>query len=235
MQRRLLAIASMLAALAASGCATHSNQVVMTNLTSPTKPFVVDRTSADDYPGFATGYGNIYSCRYGIRHQPADAYSPPKTDMFAALLADAVPAVTNHRVVLRRFDVYVNERLRSLHRAGDAIGGVAGQLAKEASRTDDAVYLFEKVLIDAEPTVDRHPDENKVGCDDKQEGEYYASEMPAGHDVVVVWLRFNVGDQPYHFRAFYPYQPENELEVTAGITDAIKLTVRGVAQRLEGL
>src|SRR5437016_5360593 len=106
---RQVLVAILCAALA--GCAPINHPVSMGDLQQPTQQFVVDQTRPDDYPGFLAGEGFDLSCRYGIHHQSIGEFSPPKTQLFAGLLAAALPSITSHKVVLQRFDVYYNHHL----------------------------------------------------------------------------------------------------------------------------
>lgn len=225
-------LALLITSAALGGCAVMDNHVSMGDVQAPAQAFVVDQTQPDDYPGFMSAEGNIYSCRYGIHFESADEISPPKAQLFAALLAKATPAITSHKVVLERFDVYYNHRLKALHGAS-AMGGVAGSMAEGAAKQNKDVFTFDKLMIDTNPDVERHPGENHVGCDDAHEGEYYPSEISGGHDVVVTWLKFTVDSRPYYFRTYYQYQPATKPEIAAGISEAIKMSINGIAPRIQ--
>lgn len=221
-----------------SGCASLNNPVSFTDLQSSQQQYVVDQTAPDNYPGFMAAEGNDFSCRYGIHHESKEEFSPPKAQIFAALLSQALPQITSHKVVLQQFDVYYNHRLRSLGMLGSGglggvIGASIGQANEEAARQNMGVVVFDKLLIDTNPLVDRHPDQNQVGCNNAHEGEYYPSEISGGFDVVVSWLKFSVDDKPYYFRTFYQFQPANKADMIAGINEAIRMSVQGISQKIE--
>jgi hypothetical protein len=218
-----------------SGCASLNHPVQMANLAAPSQHYLLDQTQPDDYPGFLVGEGSIYSCRYGIHYEASDEFTPPKAQMFADLLAQALPQITTHSVVLLRFDVYFNQRLQRLHEAANAgVGGIVGStLSEQAALQNMGVFTYQKLLIDTNPEVDRHPGENQVGCDNDHEGEYYPSEISGGYDVVVSWFKFTVDGQPYEFRTFYQFQPQDKAAVSAGIDEAIRMSVQGIAQRIK--
>jgi hypothetical protein len=225
-------------AIAMGGCAAMDHKVILADLQQPSQPFVVDRTQPDSYPGFLGGEGNDLSCRYGIHHQSANEFSPPKAQLFAGLMTQALPSITSHKVVLERFDVYFNHRLHALHTLGaGGLGGTLGDAIREANERaahqNITVFTFDKLLIDTNPDVDRHPGENQVGCDNRHEGEYYPSEISGGHDVVVTWLKFSVDGHPYDFRTYYQFQPEGKDNVIAGIKDALQMSVQGIAPRIQ--
>lgn len=224
------------------GCATIRNQVVMADLRPPAQSFLVDRTPTDSYPGFMVGEGNIYSCRYGIHHQSSREFEPPKDQILAALLVQFLPEISRHEVLLHRFDVYFNDRPKALrlgHAAGAAAvtgaGAAAGTHFIVPDNTDEVnnnVATFDQILIDPDPETTRHQAGKQVGCANAKEGEYYALEISGEHEVVVTWLKFEVNGTPYHYRTFYQFQPSGKLEVSAGIAEAIRLTVEVAAQRI---
>ena len=118
--------------------------------------YVVDKTKPDSYPGFLAAQGNDMSCRYGIHYQTAKEFSPPKAKMFAALLAQDLPSITSHRVVLERFDVYENNRLHALHAVGAAMGGGLISAALEsAAHQNKNVFTTDKLIVDTRPAADR--------------------------------------------------------------------------------
>ena len=232
-----LGILALLMSVLLSGCSVMDHQITMQSL-PPTQQYVIDKTKPDDYPSFLAAEGNDLSCRYGIHHESNEEFVPPKAQQFAALLAQALPPITSHKVVLQRFDVYYNHRLRALHKLGTGgIGGIVGAAIGEstdlAAHQNMGVVTFEKLLIDTKPEVDRYPGMNQVGCDNEHEGEYYPSEISGGHDVVVTWLKFTVDEQPYYFKTFYQFQPPDKAKINAGIKEAIQMSVKGVAKRIQ--
>lgn len=222
-----------------AGCASIRNPVAMPDLRPPDQMFLVDRTPPDGYPGFMVAEGNIYSCRYGIRFQTAREFDPPKGQMLAALLAEFSPRITQHEVMLERFDVYYNQRpkmLRIGHAAGVAALAGAGVYALGPGSSGDiheGMTSLDKLLVDSSPKIARHPAGEQVGCADANEGEYYASEIAPGHDVVVTWLKLEINGMPYHFRTFYQFRPADKSDVSAGISEAIRRSVKAVAERIE--
>lgn len=215
------------------GCASLQNNVTMQGLPSDSR-YVVDKTKPDSYPGFLAAEGNDMSCRYGIHYQSAKEFSPPKAQVFAGLLAQDLPAITSHKVVLEQFDVYENHRLNALHAVGAMFGGgLIGATLESAAHQNKDVFTTDKLIVDTKPGVDRHPKENQVGCSNRGEGEYYPSEISGGSDVVVIWLKFSVDDHPYAFRTYYQFQPAGREQVAAGIKDAIELSVNAIAAQVQ--
>lgn len=234
---KILAIAACCAAL--GGCATLDHPVSMADVAAPAQKYVVDHTKADDYPGYLGGEGNDLSCRYGIHHQSVDEFSPPKAQVFAALLAQARPEIVSHAVVLDRFDIYFNRRLNMLHivgagGVGGAVGAMINQANQDAAHQNARVFTVDKLIVDGTPETDRYPGKNQVGCDNRHEGEYYPLEISGGHDVVVTWLQFTVDGKPYHYRTFYQFQPAfDKQKIAAGIKEAMTLSVQAIAPRIE--
>lgn len=235
--KKSLLIAAWCASL--GGCAVMDHPVTMADIAPPAQKFVTDKTQPDDYPGFLAAEGNDFSCRYGIHHQSASEFSPPKAQVFAALLAQARPEIVSHQVELDRFDVYFNRRLHMLHMVGSggvggAVGAMIGAANEKAAKQNANVFTFDKLLVDADPETKRNGGENQVGCDNQHEGEYFPSEISGGHDVLVTWMRFTVDGKPYHFRTFYQFQPEfDKARISAGIKEAMTMSVQAVAPRIE--
>jgi hypothetical protein len=224
-----------LSILGLGGCATLNRPIDMADLPASPQQYVTDQTPDDDYPGFLTGEGNDYSCHYGIHFETKGEFTPPKAQVFASLLAQDLPAITAHKVVLRRFDVYYNHRLRQFHALTNGlVGGRGSPVDDLAARPDMGLYTFEKVLIDTRPEVDRYPDENQVGCGNAHEGEYYPSEISGGHDAVVSWFKFAVDDRAYEFRTFYQFQPFEDKQMQIdGIDEAIRMSIQGIAKQIQ--
>lgn len=219
--------------LCLAGCAPL-NQIVMSDLEHPGPQFVVDQTKPDDYPAFLTGEGNIYSCHYGIHYESAKEFHPPKAQMFADLFAKALPEITDHRVVLKRFDVYYNRRLAELAGFGNAMGGAIGAAIASAGNVNKNVFIFKKIILVSDPLSIKHdPTEHQVGCDDAHEGEYYASEITGGNNVVITWLTFDVDGKPYRFKSYYQFQPHGKEKAPQGIAEAIRMTIDGVASKIK--
>lgn len=235
MDMRLASSLVVVTLLGLTGCASLDRAVAMPDLKAPAQPYLTDQTEPDDYPGFLAGEGNDFSCHYGIHFETKGEFSPPKAQLFADLLAQDLPAIASHKVVLQRFDVYYNQRLRVLHALGNAgIGGIVGSsMAEQAAYQNMGVFTYDKLLIDAKPEVDRHPGENQVGCDNAHEGEYYPMEISGGYDVVVSWFKFTVDDHPYEFRTFYQLQVENKAAMLAGTDEAIRMSVQGIAKQIQ--
>jgi hypothetical protein len=229
MVRTMMAV---LALAGLGGCASVNNKVVLPGGDTAGPLALTDATGADTYPGFLVAEGNIYSCRYGIHHQSREEFVPDKARTFAVLLKNAAPGLDLRRVVLERFDVYHNYRLKALSRVGQGAGGVIGDALVRAGRVNEDVFTFDKLIIDPRPGQSRHEGENVVGCDDRQEGDYYASQISGGHDVIVTWLGFRVDDTPYLIKSYYQFQPETKPQVVQAIGDAMRMTVAGAASRL---
>src|ERR1700749_3101064 len=163
-----LAIAMGMGGCVLAGCTVMDNQVKMDELAKPTPAFLVDKTGPDKYPAFLAAEGNDLSCRYGIHHESVAEFSPQKAQLSAALLVQALPSIVSHKVVLEQFDVYYNHRLKALHVLGSgglggALGAAVGSSNQQAAHQNSAVFTVDKVLIDSDPEVNRHPGENQVG------------------------------------------------------------------------
>jgi hypothetical protein len=233
-------ILAMLFVSSATGCATMNHKVKYEQLDASPTSYVVDETKPDGYPGFLAAEGNIYSCRYGIHHQSQEEFEPPKVEVFAKLMAKYDPKVTSRRVVLQRFDVYYNHRLKAVASgtaaAGGAVGGAVGasiqSSGQDAAAVNRNVFTFKKIVIDPDPLKKQDPTEHWVGCDDEHEGEYSAKTITGGSDVVVTWLQFTLDGKPYQFRSFYQFQPEKNGDVEAAIAAAVALTIEGISPRV---
>jgi hypothetical protein len=228
---RKIIYAPLVAALL-SGCASIGNPVSVTTPSQIDTAFVTDATKPDNYPGYLAGEGNIYSCRFGIHMESKAEFNPPKAQIFASLLAQDRPEISTHHVVLQRFDVYQNQRLKMLNKVGSMEGGYIGYRLAKAGLVNANLYTFKRLIVDLDPMTKRGKNEHQVGCDDRKEGEYYSSEISGGHDVIVTWLIFSVDGKSYTFRTFYQYQPASKNEIAAGISNAIHDTVDAVAQRI---
>jgi hypothetical protein len=225
-----------LSILGLGGCASLDRPIDMADLPAPPQQYVTDQTADDDYPGFLTGEGSDFSCRYGIHFESKGEFAPPKVQLFASLLAQDLPTIAAHKVVLQRFDVYYNHRLRQLHAISNAgLGGpIVSSMNAVAAYQNMGIFTFDKLLIDTKPEVDRYPGQNQVGCDNAHEGEYYPSEISGGHDVVVSWFKFTVDDHPYEFRTFYQFQPDDDKKLQIdGIGDAIRMSIQGIAKQIQ--
>jgi hypothetical protein len=214
--------------LALTSCAGVNHKVALEGAGVPAS-FVVDRTGPDDYPSFLAAEGNVYSCRYGIHHVSRGDFSTPKAEAFGGLLVRYVPDIVKHQVVLERFDVYYNRRLKMLHNAGMATGGIAGNIMEDASRQNAKVFTFKDLVVDPAPLLPKPPNVHLVGCDDAHEGEYDAAAISGGSDVIVTWVRFSVDGMPYHVRSFLQFQPESPEEVDKAIARAIDGTVQALS------
>lgn len=217
-----------------SGCATLGEKVVFGDVSRDSAAYVVDATGPDDYPSSMAAEANIYSCRYGIHHQSSGQFDPPKAVVFGSILGHEIPGITTRLVVLERFDVYHNYRLRLLNVAGTGMGGAVGAAIASVGRVNEHVFTFEKLQVDMNPGSSSIPGENMVGCDNGNEGEYYASRISAGHDVVVTWLEFTVDSTALRMRTFYQFQPATKADVAAGIDEAVRMSIRAAASRVAG-
>lgn len=222
----------LLTALFLVGCGALKNSVVMSEASEDLAAYVVDNTKPDDYPSELTGEGNIYSCRYGIHHQSAAEFSPPKAAIFGSILRQEIPGIEARAVVLERFDVYHNKRLRMLAIAGEGLGGGIGNGIARVGRVNEDVFTFDKLQVDINPGAFTIPEENMVGCDKAREGEYYASQISGGHDVIVTWLEFKIDSVDYKLRTFYQFQPTTKADIAAGIAEAIHMSIGAAASRV---
>jgi hypothetical protein len=232
-----MSLAASLGALSMlGGCINLATQVAFNELpkAGPAPTYVVDKSTPDDYPAKMAGELNDFSCRYGIHHLAVDEFTPPKAQVFATLLAHELPQITSHQVVLNRFDIYDNHRLQSLHKLSQVTGGVASDIARDAAAQNKNVFTFDKLILDADPMVNRHPGMNMVGCDDAHEGEYYPSEVSGGYSAIVTWFSFSVDGKPYMFRTFYQVQvdrTDNEKR-SANVKSAISESIHAIAPRI---
>ena len=189
---------------------------------------------ADNYPGFMAAEGNIYSCRYGISFKTSEEFNPRKEQVFSALLAKNVPGIESHVVILRRFDVYVNNRLAHLRAAGTAVGGFVGNAIAESDNVNAKIFTFNNLIVDPDPlNTQPKPKEHIVGCDFQKEGEYYASQISGGHAVVVTWLNFDIDQKPYTFKTYYQFQHDNLAGKRHPVETAVNMTFEAIAPRLE--
>jgi hypothetical protein len=197
------------------------------------KPYLIDSSKELDYPGFMAGAGNIYSCRYGIYYKRSDEFTPTKDIVFSGLLSKYLPNIETHKVELFRFDVFYNKRLKQLQ-AASYMGGIAGMMAADAAKRGFYGFMTEDLLVDSVPeTYPLKTDEISVGCDDHNEGEYFPSRVSGGHDVVVIWLKFEIDEKPYHFRTLYEFQPSTEEAIQNGIGKAIESSIARIASKIE--
>lgn len=218
--------------LLVTGCAV-TPPVTFNNL-PPSKLSITNNLSKVDYPSYMAGAGNIYSCRFGIYYKTPDEFSPAREIIFASLLEKNIPQIKNHTIVLLQFDVYYNKRLKQLHAAGSAIGGIIGDAAENAASRGYFGFMNKNFLIDTIPgSFPLKTGEVSVGCDNENEGEYYPSRVSGGHDVVVSWFKFSVDGKIYHFRTEYQFQPENEAQIQAGISKAIDISLENIAAQIK--
>ncbi len=219
-----------------TACSANRN-IVFTDTESNTgKPsYLANELKTDDYPSFMVGEGNIYSCRYGISFISSDEFVPPKDQIFSALLKRNLPNIETHKVALERFDVYYNRRLRTLSAAtAGIIGGAIGGAISASIDSNNYGFTYKNLLVDVIPeTYPINTDENAVGCDGENEGEYYTSRVTAGHDVIVTWLKFRVDGVPYHFRTLYQIQPEKPDDVSKGIMGAIQKSIAAISSKIK--
>lgn len=208
-----------------TACSVNRNIVFTDTLSGAENlSYVKNDLESDDYPSYMAGEGNIYSCRYGISLVRSEEFDPPKDLVFSTLLKRNLPNIDKHKVVLERFDVYYNRRTRTLRVAhagmfGGALGGAALALVDSANYE----FAYENLLVDVVPeTYPINTDEDAVGCDGENEGEYYPSRVAVGNDVIIIWLKFRVDAVQYHFRTLYQIKPETR----DGVRDAIMVAIR---------
>jgi len=233
--KRLLCVAGALCLL--TGCASAIRRdVAMPGITAGAPTFVVDETKPDDYPGYMAAEGNIYSCRYGIHHLARDEFSPSKAVIFESLLRQEVPEVEGRRVVLERFDVYHNAKMRyravAAPAVAGAVGGVVGAMIQHSLENPVQGFALQRAYVDGDPLNHRIPNENEVGCEDKQEGSYYASYVGGGVDVIVSWFAFRIDDKPFLFKTYYAFQPDDKARMAKALQESMRMSVVGVAQRV---
>jgi hypothetical protein len=217
-----------------AGC-MPARQVAFDNIDPAFGEFVEDRTEPSTYPAFAAAEGNIYSCRYGISMVREDEFIPPKAQLFGSLLAHELPGIEHERVVLHRLDVYNNAQLRTRHLAGQYMGGFIGHtVSRRAREAGGDHFISDRMLVDSDPANFEAPEgENAVGCDDRGEGEYYASMIGSGYSALVTWMRFDVDNFPFHIRTFYQHQSEDLDELAKAKREAMGYSVRAAAREIE--
>lgn len=190
--------------------------------------FVTDATQPDDYPAFLAGEGNTYSCRFGIHHMKRDEFTPPKEQIFEALLAKELPEAKTRRVILERFDVYQNGQLAMLRAVNDIVvsqyGGWKYILPNAPAN--------ERTLLETNPQVPAPKGTWMVGCDDNAEGAYNGAYAQRGHNVIVTWLAFKIDGAPFVFRSNYQHKAKDKAELSQVIDRALRATIWGVAQRI---
>lgn len=196
--------------------------------------FLEDATGEDDYPSILAGEGNIYSCRYGIHFYVKDEFVPPKAAVFADLLAESKPAIATHKVRLTRMDVYRNWRLRLLSGAGKSMGGGVGYaIADSADKANNPTTTLDRFALTENPGDGRHGrTDNQIGCDGAGEGEYFASDVNGGRDVIVIWLEFDVDGRPYKFRSAYQFNYDSVPGNDKAVAEAIRETVTAAAAKV---
>lgn len=232
MRRALVPLLATL--LITTGCAGLAHKVTTSDIPAPAKHYVTDQTKVDDYPGFMAGEGNVYSCRGGIHLVWAQDYQPAKAEAFAALLAQQLPAITSHQVVLNRFDVYTNRRQRMVEQAYSSVGpGLIADVASNWANRNLLVVSSTDLLLDLDPLTPRLTDDDIVGCSYQGEGEYYWPEITGGHNVVVTWLKFDVDGKPYLFRTFFHYEPTPRISTDAAVNRAVRETFKAIAPRID--
>ena len=204
-----------LIAITLVGCASAPPVVQFSAAAEAPLNYVENKLAPDTYPNYLAGEGNIYSCRFGIHMQSADQFNPSKDKVFSALLLKALPDVRSRKVVLTRFDVYVNNRLGMLRTAGQSIGGFVGAAVADSDKVNANVFTFKKLIVDAAPLNPKaRPNEHIVGCDHEHEGEFFASDISGGHAVIVTWLAFQVDEVPYTFKTYYQFQSDHPTAPT---------------------
>ncbi|MEP1553022.1 hypothetical protein, partial [Paraglaciecola sp.] len=128
---------------------------------------------------------------------------------------------------------YPYKRLKQLQ-AASYIGGIAGMMAANAAKRGYYGFMTDDLLVDSVPeTYPLKTDEISVGCDNHNEGEYFPSRVSGGHDVVVIWLKFEIDERPYHFRTLYEFQPFTEEAIQNGIGEAIESSISRIASKIE--
>jgi hypothetical protein len=226
-------LAALITALAA-GCTSQPKRMVFLDDAASGPAFVRSELPPDRYPSFMAAEGNIYSCRYGIRLLKSADFEPPKTQLFERVLAESMPAVAENDVVLKRFDVYYNWRLRLLGFVGSsAMGAIVTVPARSASRQNKDVWTDETFHVELVGDSSGSQRGNQVGCDDAGEGEYFAGEVRGGHDVIVTWLRFAIDEQDYHLRSFHQFVYAGEDSVLQNAIAAVLRTIRSVPALVE--
>jgi hypothetical protein len=215
------------ALLMLSGCGLHRD-FVMPNLPPSNTSFVVDATQPDENPAFLAGEGNVYSCQFAIHHMRREDFTPPKERIFEALLAKELPEVISRRVVLERFDVYMNGQVSTRLAAYDIVVSMYGGLQYILPNAP----INERAILEMNPQVPAPKGVKMVGCEDRAEGAYNAAYGQSGHNMIVTWLAFSIDGVPYVFRSNYLYQAKNMTEANQVIDRALRATVGGVAERI---
>lgn len=217
------------------GCTIAPTRVDFSREPETEHSFVKDALRPDAYPSFAAAEGNIYSCRYGIRLLSSSGFVPSKIAIFERLLVQADLAFAGREVVLERFDVYFNWRLRLLgdvSRRSD-MGAIVTSMAGSAASQNQEVTTADIFALDLAPTTPRDAG-NQVGCDQRHEGEYYASEVAGGNDVLVTWLGFTVDGTRHLLRTFYQFKPANSKEIGPDVVEAVRRSVQAAADAASG-
>lgn len=223
-----------------SGCTTLQ-KVDMSDLPSADREFVTSKIEADNYPGFLTGEGNIYSCRYGIHYMREKEFEPSKSQIFSGLLTKYLPESSGHEVTLNRFDVYYNWRLRALEAAGPAVGAALGgvlgaAIGSEISNSANqkqGTFVFEDLVIELDPeNIPVDEDARYVGCKGKHEGDYKVGLVSGGHDVVITWLNFNIGAQKYSYKTYYQTQLDESGGMPQSVEAALEKTFAAISENI---
>ncbi|HET9033308.1 MAG TPA: hypothetical protein VFN25_10425, partial [Dokdonella sp.] len=164
-----------------------------------------------------------------------DVRSVPKTGLARPPPTQQTARKGRLNFLYAQFDVYRNYRLRSLSGTRAMGGAIFTAVAGAADRKNSKALDLERFAIRSDPGDGRwNPDENQVGCDGRGEGEYYASEVNGGSDVVVIWLKFAVDDKLYSFRSAYQYHFDEAASLTGEdkIKEAIEMTIASIASKI---
>lgn len=113
--------------------------------------------------------------------------------------------------------------------AGEDIGGVVGNSIQGSADNSNTGFTDKNLIIDDLIKNEKVVlDENAIGCDDRNEGEYYQSRVTAGHDVMITWLKFTVNNQQYFYRSMYQYQPDEVMNMHKAFNLALHGTFKNI-------
>ena len=170
---------------------------------------------------YHTGAGIVESCGYGINPVRSENFRPSKEHLFASLMKKHNSDIDSSQITIKRFDVYHNERLQLLGT------GVVTDRTPEPDSSKTKLILY-RLAGDSMPELD----ESAVGCNGTNEGEYYASRVIEGSEVIVSWIHFSYEGKDHHFRSTYQFRPKSDHVniVNHAVAEALDASMKQIAR-----
>ena len=135
--------------------------------------------------------------------------------------------------------MYHNNRLALLDLAGTSvIGGVVGSIISDRARQNQTGFSRTKLhAYDLNKIGYTVAGENAVGCDGKNEGEYYASKITGGSSVIVSWFDFDYKGNNYRYRTTFEVEAEgkktSKSDVQNAVQTALESSISNIAAQLQ--